>query len=822
MTEQQSDAPNEQVAAIGRLTRLYSALRQVNQAIVTSQTQQELFEKVCHALVYQGQFCMAWIGWRDADSERLIPVAQAGDLDGYLGSIRVYCDERPEGMGPAGLAFRLGNPQVHNQLLTDPSLALWQQQLTQHQYRSMVALPIRRGGKVVGTLVVYARVENYFQSGEIELLAEAADDLSFALDNLEREQVRQQAQKKLTHELEFSDAVLNALPGLLYLIDDSGKFLRWNSSLERVTGYGKSEIETMSPFDFVPEEERKLLAERIEEVFRLGKADMEVTLICRDARRLPYHVSGFRTVLDGRPCLVGFGLDLTETRMVQEEKALAQTRIEQQAALIDQARDAIIVHDLEHRILSWSKGATQIFGWREDEVLGRKLDEVLQDDLEVFEAASQAVLEQEAWMGEVVKRTRSGERVNIDSRWTLLRDERGNPISILTLGTDITERKKIEAQFLRAQRLESIGTLAGGVAHDLNNILAPILLSANLLKMEEQDPEKVESLELIESCAQRGAELVKQVLSFARGVEGQRLPVRVSDLLIDVVKIIRETFPKNIEVLRSFDPDLWLVSGDPTQLQQVLLNLCVNARDAMPEGGRLTLRAENRMLDQQYCGLVAEAKAGPYLCILLEDNGTGISPEVVEKIFDPFFSTKEVGKGTGLGLSTSLAIVRSHSGFLRCQSQLGQGTRFEIYLPAQQVDYTRPDDPENIELPRGQGQLILVVDDELTVRQTTAQTLTAFGYRVLLAEDGADALSVYASQREEIALVLIDMMMPILDGPSVVRVLRRMNPILPIVAASGLGSQFEENKLIHAGLEHFLPKPYSVHLLLTTLSKALA
>ena len=934
----------QEIAAPGieRLGRLYLTMRLLTQAISSAKTRQDLLEQVCQGLTSQDQFCLAWVGWRDPDTEQLLPIAQAGDHDGYLQAIRVYCDDRLEAQGPAGRAFRLGKPQVHNDVPSDPALSPWRQPIAQRGFLSMAALPVRLQQRVVGTLTVYAHGQNQFEQAELELLSCVAEDLSAALDNLEGEQERQAAQAKLRHELEFSDAVLNSLPGLLYLIDQSGQFLRWNRNLEAVSGYSEAEIGRMNPLDFVLEEERQLLSQRIQEVFLTGRAEVEATLLCKDGSQIAYHFTGSRTLIDGQACLLGVGLDISESKRVQAEKAAsqernrlvaslssdaiwdfepasgsitwndgfskltgfgfpetaatlaswvglfhpeeresvvgqleqalassqhtwsteqrilcrdgayawvlhraymlrdcqgrcvrllgsltdltlqkkAQERIVEQAALIDQAKDAIIVHDLEHRVISWSKGATRVFGWSEEEVIGRDLLEVLQDDPEVFRAASLATLEKESWRGEVVKKNKAGEPLTIESRWSLVRNSQGHPKAVLTLGTDITERKKIEAQFLRAQRLESIGTLAGGVAHDLNNILTPILMSAGLLKMDEVDEAKIQGLSLIESCAQRGAEMVNQVLTFARGVESKQLPIQIQELIGEAVKIVTDTFPKNIELQVDCPQDLWAVSGDATQLQQVILNLCVNARDAMPQGGRLTLACSNEVLDDQYSALASDSPAGPYVCIKLEDTGTGMASEVMEKIFDPFFTTKDIGKGTGLGLSTSLAIVRSHFGLLRCYSEPGAGTRFEIYLPAREVSCCTREAVVQ-ELPRGHGELILVVDDEHSVRRVTGQTLEAFGYRVVLAEDGAEALALYVNQREEIALVLTDMMMPILDGASTIRALRRINPSLPIIAASVLSSLGDMIRVSSAGVEYFLSKPFSAHQLLTTLRKAL-
>ncbi|RYD25066.1 MAG: hybrid sensor histidine kinase/response regulator, partial [Verrucomicrobiaceae bacterium] len=309
--------------------------------------------------------------------------------------------------------------------------------------------------------------------------------------------------------------------------------------------------------------------------------------------------------------------------------------------------------------------------------------------------------------------------------------------------TDISEHRKLEQQFLRAQRMESIGTLAGGIAHDLNNILAPISMAIELLKMRSADGRSSELLDTISGSAHRAADMVRQVLSFARGMEGRRVEVHPRQLIAEIEVIMRDTFLKKIELEVRAGRELWAVHGDPTQLHQVLLNLCVNARDALAEGGKISITADNVMIDGTFAAINLEANAGPHVCIRVTDDGEGIPQDIIDRIFDPFFTTKSVGKGTGLGLSTSLAIVKSHGGFIRVESKNGKGTSFRVYLPAN-PELTAPETlPDRVELPAGAGETVLVVDDEESIRQITRQTLDAFGYRTLLASDGDEAISLY-------------------------------------------------------------------------------
>jgi PAS domain S-box-containing protein len=402
-----------------------------------------------------------------------------------------------------------------------------------------------------------------------------------------------------------------------------------------------------------------------------------------------------------------------------------------------------------------------------------------------------------------------------------VRDRAGQVDRIVGVAGDITEKKKMEAQFLRAQRLENIGTLAGGIAHDLNNVLAPILMSCEMLQMQARDEITRNLVVMIKGGAERGADLVRQVLSFARGVEGRRISVQAKHLIREMVNIARETFPKSIRIESRTQKDLWVVSGDPTQLHQVLLNLCVNARDAMPAGGELTITADNVLVETPLPGMDQDIKPGPYLVIKVTDTGTGIPPEIRERIFEPFFTTKEVGKGTGLGLSTTLGIVKSHGGLINIESEPGKGTTFEVWLPANNREEQPAAPVGEAPLPRGNGEQILVVDDELSLRTLTRQTLEAHGYVVLTATNGAEAITTYSKYKEEIDVVLTDILMPEMDGVALTLALRKMNPTALVIATCGFADKEHHAKAIDAGAKKFLPKPYTAEMLLNSLAEIL-
>jgi PAS domain S-box-containing protein len=503
------------------------------------------------------------------------------------------------------------------------------------------------------------------------------------------------------------------------------------------------------------------------------------------------------------------------------ERKRAEEQLREQATLLENAQDAILVRDLDDKLLFWNKSAERIYGWLASEVMGRDVREVIySNSLAGYEEAKRGAIEQGEWQGELRHLTRDGREIIAESRWTLVRDDRGEPKSVLVINTDVSEKRKIEAQFLRAQRMESIGTLASGIAHDFNNLLSPILMSIQLLKAKIPDEDGQRLLAMLQASAERGAGLVKQVLSFARGVEGQRITLQPRHLIKEIVKILKDTLPKSIEVEFEASEDLSMVAGDATQLHQVLMNFCVNARDAMPGGGKLAIKATTLDLDDNYARMNLEAKPGRFVVITIADNGAGIAPNVINKIFEPFFTTKEHGKGTGLGLSTAMGIVKGHGGFINVYSEVGRGTQFKVYLPAVETPFTVQTE-SSASLRYGRGELILVVDDEIAIREITKGTLEAYGYRALTAADGTEAVALYAQHKDEIRVVLTDVMMPFMDGPATIRALQKMNPHVKVIASSGLAENVRAVEAASTAVKTFLPKPYTAEKLLNALAEVI-
>ncbi|MBM3989896.1 MAG: PAS domain S-box protein [Planctomycetes bacterium] len=514
--------------------------------------------------------------------------------------------------------------------------------------------------------------------------------------------------------------------------------------------------------------------------------------------------------------IVGACVDIHDRRMAE---AAAEALARDLRHLIESANAPILGEDMHGRINEWNAATERLTGFSRAEVLGRSFVELVPPGQrramrDVFDAARHGI---ESANVEVPVVSKDGRALLFLLSTSTRRDRDGQVIGVVGLGQDITEHREAQRRSLRAQRLESIGTLAGGVAHDINNALAPILLACGLIR--DRHPESRDLIDVMESSARRGASMVQQLLTFAKGVDGKRVPLRPQFVVAEIERIVRSTFPKNIRASFEVDPGLPPILGDATQLHQVLLNLCVNARDAMANDGELRVSVLRRMLTAAEVRQDGDGVPGEYLQFRVEDSGHGIPPELAERIFEPFFSTKSVDLGTGLGLSTAVGIVRSHGGFMRVQSELGKGSAFTVLLPA----HHEPEHAAEVPVPRtsegfrGAGELILVVDDEPAVRDVFRQILTALGLRVRTAQDGRGALEILDDASNPIAGVITDLHMPVMDGIELAREIRRRRPDLPIVLASGYAEKADPQTFSQLRFTAQIYKPFS----LETLSHAL-
>lgn len=831
-----------------RITRALEMLSRCHAALFRLESEQNLLEEVCRIAVEVGGYHMAWVGYAQDDEERTIrPVASAGAEDGYLNEIVLtWREDDPRGQGPGGQAVRTGEAVVCHDLASHPSIH-WKDQARARNYRSTICLPLRDRERTFGLLALYSQEVRAVGPDEVRQLQELADNLAFGISGIRGRQDR----RRMRNAVLKVAAGVSASTGshffkelVSYMTDAVGADVgsvamalpgnRARTVAMVIDGSIRPNIEYAldgTPCSNLKHQDLCIIGQGVQEQYpedvfltQLGLHAYAGTPLQDSAGE----VLGIMAVLFREPItnpdLVASTLRIFAARAASElERQQKEAKVRQQASLLDKARDAILVRDLEHHITYWNKSAERLYGWTAGEAVGRKVTDLLYSDLTQFHEIMASIWERGEWIGEINQVNRAGQRVIVEGRWTLVKDDDGNPSSILAINTDITERKKIEAQFLRAQRMESIGTLAGGIAHDLNNVLSPIMMAIDLLKMSTREQATLSLLSTIKLSAKRGADMVQQVLSFARGMDGQRVHIEPRNMLRDLQQIIHDTFPKNILFQSRVPAELPGFSGDPTQVHQVLLNLCVNARDAMPAGGSLEVSVESQMVDDSYATMNPNARPGSYVVFKVVDSGSGIPPEIQEKIFDPFFTTKELGQGTGLGLSTVLAIVKSHGGFIHVYSEPARGSTFKVFFPADgpQSQAASAEQAQD-SLPRGHGETVLVVDDEAAVRNVARQTLEAFGYRILTASDGAEAVALYAQHQASIQVVLTDMMMPVMDGPATIQVLMRMNPAVKIIAASGLNANQAVARAVGMGVKHFLPKPYTTQNVLLALKQVIS
>jgi len=474
-------------------------------------------------------------------------------------------------------------------------------------------------------------------------------------------------------------AMIDAEPECIELIAGDGTLLEINAEGLAIMEVESADVLIGKPIDaLILPEYRAAFADLHKSVCQGNKETLEFEIVgFKGTRRyMETHAVPLRNESDGTFIHLALMRDITQQKQ-------AEQKIREQGLLLDVSSDAILVRNIHNRILFWNQGAERLYGWKAEEVVGKNLLQLLYKDISPqLEDAYLRVMNTGEWRGELHQLTKEGKVIIVESRWILIRDDNGQPKSILSVNTEITQQKQLEAQLLRSQRLESIGTLAGGIVHDLNNILSPILMSVQILQKKLPDSQSQQILQTLENNVKRGANLLKQVLSFARGIEGKQTIVQIQPLMAEIEQIITQTFPKSIICQVDIPKNLWYIRGDTTQLHQVLINLVVNARDAMPNGGILRIAAENVVIGEHSAQLNIDAKVGSYIAIVVTDTGMGMSSSVQQRIFEPFFTTKDVGQGTGLGLSTALGIIKNHGGFVNVYSQVGRGTQFTVYFRA--------------------------------------------------------------------------------------------------------------------------------------------
>ncbi|HMK34750.1 MAG TPA: PAS domain S-box protein [Desulfomonilaceae bacterium] len=608
-----------------------------------------------------------------------------------------------------------------------------------------------------------------------------------------------------------------------YWVDEADSLLYVSPSCERITGYSAQEFVDNPGLmeDIVHPDDREDVVNHFH-VSRKADDDVSYSLdfriIHRNGRILWInHACQPVRGQDGQPLgRRACNRDITD----RKRSELAQRRL---ATAVEQAVEAIVITDTQANIQYVNPAFERITGYSREEILGEKPTLLTSEDYDSdFTQGVQDTLSSgKSWAGRLVKRRKDGSHYEEDVTISPVRDSSGTVINFVAVKRDVSHEVQLQRQLLQAQKMEAIGTLAGGIAHDFNNILQVALGYSELLLIGKsgKDPDYAD-LQKIQHSARSGADLVRSLLTFSRKVEPKLVPMSLNRQVLNVEKLLRRTIPKMIDIRLELAKDLKRTNADTAQIEQVIMNLAVNARDAMGERGSLTIRTEGATVDAQYCRLHVDAVPGDYVVLSVSDTGHGMDRQTLLHIFEPFYTTKELGRGTGLGLAMVYGIVKQHGGHLTCYSEVEKGTTFKVYLPVFVTESEVVPDP-TVEIPAEGNETVLLVDDEDPVRELGERILTKNGYDVLTATNGVEALELYLAQREKIDLIILDLIMPAMGGKDCLKELLKIDPHVKVIVASGFAADTSAGECIDDGAKGFVAKPFRFKELLNQVRKAL-
>ena len=817
-----SNAGGDNESEEARLTRLYAALRELNRTLVRATSRSDLFDRMCRLLIESAGFHIAWIGWVDPETGVFKPAARSGAQPKLLDRARDKASSRSHEQGPTLSALRSGEPVVIEDLSKDPALAAWRDLVSDAELCSAAAFPFRERGKVVGTLTVYSARPVWFREHDLTLLADAADGISFVLDRLQLDDERARALDRIERERDFSDAVINSLPGVLYLYDLSGKFLRWNQSFESVTEYNGQEISGMHPLDFFAGSDVELVRSRIQEVFSRGQSSVETGFVSKSGRVTPFFFTGIATIIEDKQCLIGVGIDISERKRAEaalrlrtEQQLETQRELAEREALLRIAGSAARVGGwtvaLPERVVRWSDEIRELLD------VASAHQPSLEEAFAFYEPQSRSIVmekfeecerEGRPFDLELEMITATGRRISVRVVAEAHRNQEGQVVSVQGALQDISEQVRLAEQYRQAQKMEAIGQLAGGVAHDFNNLLSVILSYSVIIgdQLGRDSPLRAD-LEEIRRAGIRAADLTQQLLAFSRQ---QVLKPRVfvlSETVAEMQRMLSRLLGEHIDLSFFGNGSRGKIFADPTQVEQVVMNLALNARDAMPDGGKLTIEVSDTELDTTYTSEHVDVEPGDYVVLAVSDTGIGMDAKTKARIFDPFFTTKDKAKGTGLGLATVFGVVKQSKGHIWVYSEVGRGSTFRVYFPrtAQEpADLARTTAAPLVLLGT---ETVLLVEDEDQLRAVTRAILERNGYRVLDACSGEEALAACAASSEEVELLITDVVMPRMSGKQLAERLLALRPTLKVLFMSG----YTENSIVHHGVLdegiEFIPKP---------------
>ncbi len=807
----------KQTREIEHLNRLYSVLSRVSHTVVRATSPETFLEQACREVVEGGGFLLAWIGQVEPMTSAVVPIAFWGGIGEYVQGITVYADSRPEGLGPTGTCIREQRPVVHNDFLHAPRTLPWRDRAAPFGIASCAAFPIERAGRTWGAISIYSNEVDRFGGEDIKLLEKVAGDIGFALDNLDREFRRKQAEDSLRESEEQFRTLVESAPDAIF-IQVEGRFAYVNDATLRQYGAtSEKELLGHAIVERIHPDHRAKVLERMRFINEEGKSVpmMELKHVKLDGTTVYVESHAVPVRFRKRKGALAFVRDMTERRKAEESLLLSEERY---SRLFEDAVLGIFRVTLGGEIINVNPAYARMFGFGSPEEAKSQVNNVAVDlylDPSRRNELVRMILDANGPVhAETLYKRRDGSIFTVNLHAWAVRDGEGKILYLEGFVEDITERKraeeqkeKLEAQLRQSQKMEAIGMLAGGIAHDFNNILQPIIgyTEMELNELSPSSPQR-KSLEQVLKASLRAKELIRQILAISRSAhELQRIPTDISSIIQEALKLLRSTLPTSIEIRQKIRKGVTL--ADPTQIHQVLMNLCTNAAHAMDGTGILAVRlspvdlSESDLAGQS----IFDLKPGPYLRLTVSDTGCGMDAETMERIFDPYFTTKEVGKGSGLGLSVVSGIVKRHKGAITVRSEPEKGTTFSIYLPRVDAQSEATMQVDNL-LPRG-SERILLVDDEPTLTEMGTALLESLGYKVTSRTDSVNALELFRSNPDEFDLVITDYTMPKLTGLDFAREVFQIRPDMPVLLCTGLSEKITSNSAKELGMG-LLVKPY--------------
>ena len=806
--------------ALQRLNRELRTVSECNQILVRATNEEELLQEICRIICEHAGYRMAWVGMAENDTDKSMrPVAWAGDEEGYLSKASISWADTERDRGPTGVSIRTGQTVYIQDVSTDPRMARWRMEALKRGYHSSIALPLKdKEGQPFGALTIYSAETNAFNADEIHLLEELAADLAYGITYLRARIAHAQVAAALQESETELRMILDSMhTGLLIIDADTHTIVEVNPLAAKLVGEPKEKIVGRVCHNFVCPAEKGRCP-----VTDLGQTvdNSERVLLKADGTKLPIIKTVGPFTLRGRRYLVESFVDITERKQAEAEHQRLATAMEQ-------AAEAIVITDAQANILYVNPAFGKITGYTRPEALGQnpRILKSGRQDAAFYKHMWDTLTRGEVWHGHFVNKRKDGSLYEEEATISPIRDAAGTITNYVAIKLDVSHEVELEQRIRQAQKMEAVGRLAGGVAHDFNNILQAIFGFCGILLDGMPETETLRrDVDEIKNAADRAAGLTRQLLAFSRRQMIAPIVMDLNAVIANTKKMLQRMIGEDIEVITQLAPDLRRVKADPGNMAQILMNLAVNARDAMPQGGRITIGTANIALNEDSAGAIPYARLGAFVCLSVTDTGCGMSKEILQHIFEPFFSTKGPDKGTGLGLSVIYGIARQHEGWVNVYSEVGHGTTFKVYLPVYAGETAglpllpvREQEPS----PRGHGERILVIEDDPTVCRIVQRVLKDAGYEVHFAASAASARQLFAKEDGRFDLLFSDVVLPDGNGFDLAEEFRARDPLLAVLLSSGYTDERVRWGDPKAQGFHFIQKPYVAGDLLRTIHEIL-